>query len=82
MRTIGCKDCTERSANCHSDCNEYKIYCQKNEESKKEHRNYIRVLVYEIDQKHKAMKDKRSRHSYNKIKHERGNNAWRSKQSE
>ena len=79
MKTIGCKGCTERSVNCHSDCEEYRIYCQRNEENKEEHKKYVRVLVYEIDQKQKAMRNK---HSKNKIKHERGNNAWRSKQSE
>ena len=79
MKTIGCKECTERSVNCHSDCEEYRIYCQKNEEYKNEQKKNTRISVYEIDQKFRAMKDK---HSKNKIKHERGNNAWRHIQSE
>ena len=58
MRTEGCLNCDERHKKCHASCPEYKKFKEKNEKVRKDHQEYARVLIYQIDQKNRAIKER------------------------
>ena len=60
MKTYGCKDCTERKHKCHSDCEYYKEYSEKNEIAKKERHQEEIVKIYQVDMKNKNLKERRN----------------------
>ena len=55
-----CYCCKERRHKCHSKCERYKEYCEKNEFAKKERHMDEAVICYQVDQKMEYIRDKRN----------------------
>ena len=55
-----CYGCTERKHKCHSECDRYKAFKEKSERARKERLQEESIKIYQVDQKNKALKDKRN----------------------
>lgn len=55
-----CYGCKERKHKCHSTCEQYKEFIEKNEIAKKERKQEEAVKVYQVDQKNKSLKERRN----------------------
>ena len=53
-------DCPDRNATCHIHCERHKKYRERNEQEKRKRMKEVAVKVYQVDQKNKAIKDKRN----------------------
>lgn len=54
------RECAERCATCHIDCEKHQKFREENERNKKERKQEIAVKVYQCEQKVKSLKDKRN----------------------
>lgn len=53
-------ECPNRSATCHADCERYRKQRERCTKAREERQKEIAVVVYQVDQKNRAIKDKRN----------------------
>ena len=62
-------DCPERHPKCHADCQHYLKYKENMEREKKKRHSEVSVIVYQIDQCNKAMRDKHAKKLFKRRVH-------------
>lgn len=66
MAKVPCKDCSERSAECHSTCDKYREFQKQNEELKEKRRLQREADVYGEQRKFRLKTEKEKRLRLNK----------------